>query len=145
MAEIRREGDTILVGDRVIIERGPARKSAKATPELLADDVTATHYQAPRPATEDEIADPAIPTTEDGQRISIDAAGKPIELGKPMVFLDYLGDQGFYIAELADRADYDPEHHTEKQCWQPREFIPDGGDRSAAETAAINAALKIAG
>lgn len=145
MAEIRREGETIFVGDRVAIERGPARKTATANDEILADAVTATHYHAPRPATEAEIADPTIATDDQGVRFAVDAAGKRIELGKRFTFLDYLGEHGFYVMELAERPGYDPEKHTEREIWQERGFVPDGEDARVAEIEAINQATKIAG
>lgn len=144
MAEIRRDGEIIFVGDRVAIERGPARLRAKATPELLADDVTATHYRAPVPATEEEIAAENV-LTKDGQRLFLDAAGKGIEIGKTMEYLDHLGTPGFYVMELADRPDFDPEKHSERQCWQERGFFPVGDDPEAAQLQALNLANSIAG
>lgn len=58
----------ITSGDSVArIERGPQRKRAKATDELLSDEVTATHYAVGKP----------------------DALNKPIEKGKDMDYIDW--------------------------------------------------------
>lgn len=51
----------------IIIETGPFIKTAVATPELLADDVTATHYAVGKG----------------------DQTGKPIVLGEPMTYADW--------------------------------------------------------
>lgn len=146
MAEIRREGDIIFVGDKVAIERGPARLTAKATEELLSNNVTADHYQPPRPATPEEIERADILTKGD-QRLFLDAAGVPIELGKTMTYLDHLNPEpGFYIMELADRPDYDADKHGEKQIWQERGYVAvKNGDAEAAQLEALNIATNLAG
>lgn len=61
------------------IERGPKTKTAIATPELLDDAVTASHYHA------------------DGGR---DANGKLIFLGKEMVYHDWLGERDWKVYRL---------------------------------------------
>ncbi|MEJ7831327.1 MAG: hypothetical protein WKF79_00295 [Nocardioides sp.] len=90
MADVRRESGIIRIGSTFLIESGPFRRTAVATPELLNVSVTASHYQAPRKATPDEIADPAQPTP-DGQIFSIDADGNPIKLGEQITYLDWNG------------------------------------------------------
>lgn len=91
MAETKREGSILKIGETIRIEPGPMLKTSTATEALLSNEVTAAHYQASRPATEDEIADPEIATTADGTRIFIDARSKPIVLGEPMAYLDWNG------------------------------------------------------
>jgi hypothetical protein len=75
MATIVQQGDRFLVGDDVIVDCGPARKQAEATPELLSNAVTADHYTAGK----------------------IDALGKPIVLGESMTYLDWLAPFGWYV------------------------------------------------
>lgn len=83
-----RLGDTLLqLGDKVRVEEGPKRKTAKATAALLDDAVTASHYHLPR-----EV---------DGKTVvARDALGKPIAEGQPMTYLDHLGDRCWYIYQL---------------------------------------------
>lgn len=78
------------IGDKIRIESGPARLTALATPELLDDAVTAAHYQLPRAASPEEIADPTLPTP-DGKVRALDALGVPIEEGREMTYLDWKG------------------------------------------------------
>lgn len=90
MAEVKRDGDRILIGDRVIIERGPRLVSATATAEILHDDATASHYAVGKP----------------------DALGKTIKLGEAFSYLDYGGqkadgDHVFYVYEKVDLTDED--------------------------------------
>jgi hypothetical protein len=84
------------ISDRVRIESHPRRFTKKATEQLLADNVTAAHYKACRPATEQEIASPTI-ETRDGQRIFRDALGAPIEIGKPMAYIDWLAPEDAHV------------------------------------------------
>lgn len=91
MSETKREGSILKIGDTIRIEPGPMLKSSVATESLLSNSVTAAHYQASRPATEAEIADPGIATTPDGTRIFVDARNKPIMLGEEMKYLDWNG------------------------------------------------------
>lgn len=67
-------------GKTVRVEPGPALKTAKATAELLSDEVTAAHYAV-------------------GAR---DAKGEVIELGQPMAYLDWKGERVFYLYQLRD-------------------------------------------
>jgi hypothetical protein len=92
MAEARRIGNILAIGDTIRIEPGPALIRAVATPELLANDVTADHYQAPRDATPEEIASKDFDTPE-GVFYAKDAMGQPIVLGQEMAYLDWLGDR----------------------------------------------------
>lgn len=80
MSDIKKISDTITeIDGKVRIESGPARLRAKATKELLSDDVTATHYKVG----------------------AIDAVGKKIELGKEMTYIDWKSrDVVFYIYKL---------------------------------------------
>lgn len=100
MADIRREGTLIEIDGKVRIEPGPVLVQAKATEELLDDTLTAEHYR-------------------EG---AYDAMAKPIELGKPMHYLDWNGHKAgtdgstcFYVyqldkltAEELEEAEIDP-------------------------------------
>jgi len=71
--------DLIEISDTVRIERGHVRKQAVATKELLDSKVTAAHYHV-------------------GGR---DAAGKKIQLGEPMDYIDWLKtDRVWYVYKL---------------------------------------------
>jgi hypothetical protein len=60
----------------VRVESGPVRKHAIATTDLLSDAVTAAHYKV-------------------GGR---DALGKPIKIGEPMDYIDWLSsDRAWYV------------------------------------------------
>jgi len=79
METIRINEDLIEIGGKARVERGPARKTGKATEKLLANDATAAHYQL-------------------GAR---DADGKVIEAGKTMAYLDWLaGKTASYVYAL---------------------------------------------
>ncbi|MCX5518435.1 hypothetical protein OSH10_08305 [Kaistia defluvii] len=82
METIRINEDLIEIGGKARVERGPAKKTGKATEKLLANDRTAAHYQL-------------------GVR---DAAGNLIEAGKPMTYLDWLAPKGFYVYALVDES-----------------------------------------
>jgi hypothetical protein len=106
MPSATRQGNILQIGDTIRIESGPVLRQAEATTELLANDQTADHYQAPRKATADEIADANV-LTDEGQRLFLDAKGQPIRLGEPMHYLDWLGHgqqdegaTGFYVYAL---------------------------------------------
>lgn len=71
------------------IERGPKKKVAAATEELLSDAVTATHYHV-------------------GGK---DAVGKKIVLGEEMTYLDWLGERNWKVFRL--HADQGP------NAWEP--------------------------
>lgn len=75
METIRINEDLVEIGGKARVERGPARKTGKATEALLDNEKTAAHYQI-------------------GAR---DADGKVIEAGKTMAYLDWLGERGFYV------------------------------------------------
>ncbi len=90
MPAATREGNILRIGDTIRIEPSPVLITAKATEEILSNEVTAAHYQASRPATDDEIADPAV-ATPDGLRTFVDVFGKPIVLGDDMQYWDHLG------------------------------------------------------
>ncbi len=136
MADIRREGDTIFIGDRVAIERGFARLQAKATEDLLSDERTASHYHAPR---DEQVLDEAgKPTGETRTVTAMDALGRPITVGKSMTYLDYRGEPGFYVMEFAERPDFDAAKHDSRMVWLERDFATD-------ELQAISIATGIAG
>lgn len=74
-------GTLVQVSDRVRVERGPAKKKAKASDKLLSDEVTAKHYKPGKP----------------------DAEGKPIEPGKEMAYLDWKGEHVWKVYKLIVR------------------------------------------
>jgi hypothetical protein len=80
METTRINEDLVEIGGRARIERGPAKKTGKATEALLSDEKTAAHYQL-------------------GAR---DAAGAVIEAGKPMTYLAWLAPKGFYVYALVE-------------------------------------------
>ncbi len=99
----------IEISKRVLIEDAPPRKQAVATEELLDDAMTASHYKAPRKATKEEIGDPTILTKGD-LRLFPDSMGKPIELGKPMDYIDWRcaeADRVWNVYELKEFAEKD--------------------------------------
>jgi len=63
------------INGTICIEAGPARVTAVATEALLANEVTAEHYQVGR----------------------FDALSRPIVLGEEMTYLDWLGDYVHYL------------------------------------------------
>lgn len=72
MVAVSREGGILHIGDALRVEPGPRRvEVSKATAEVLSDEVTAPHYAVG----------------------NMDSDGTPIEIGKPMVYLDWLGHQ----------------------------------------------------
>lgn len=77
---VKLNDDLTEIDGKVRVERGPARKLAKATEALLSDDRTRPHYQVG----------------------ALDAAGAVITLGKPMTYLDWLAVKGFYVYGLTD-------------------------------------------
>lgn len=105
---------TLIEGEsRVVVEPGPKRLKAVATPELLDDAITANHYRAPveqpvyvnSPFVERDgkryyIADlvgnfkPGAPLLKDGKPVTalfytIDSLNKPIVLGEEMDYIDW--------------------------------------------------------
>jgi len=78
------------ISPRVRVEPGPVRRVAVATKELLSDEATARHYLAG----------------------AFDAAGKPIEEGKEMTYLDYRGKRVFKVYLL------EPAEDGERYVWQ---------------------------
>ena len=88
-------GELIQVNKRVRIESGPARRKAKATAELLSNDNTQDHYQ-------------------EGAR---DADFNVIEIGKPMVYLDYFGEPVWYVYQMDENEVYQEVGvHTEREA-----------------------------
>jgi hypothetical protein len=76
-------------GEDFRIEQGPPLKKAKATPEMLSNDATATHYRAPRPRV-DANGKPIL--SRKGEPIMdqpLDALGKPITPGEEFHYLDH--------------------------------------------------------
>lgn len=129
----------LAIGDKFRIETGPARITAKATCELLGC-ATADHYAAPRPASEQEIANPKTNTPE-GLIYSIDALGQPIQIGQEITYLDWVGFQraespvrAFYLYELHERTPEEAELHPDTTIWRERGIYD-------TEEAAISAAL----
>jgi hypothetical protein len=76
------------VGHNVRIEPGPMRRREVASEEILSDDVTASHYHAPK---EVDVIDKATgkPTGEKETVVAVDSFGKPIDLGQPFDFVDW--------------------------------------------------------
>lgn len=106
--------DLVEIGGKARVERGPARRTGKATEALLADDKTAAHYQI-------------------GVR---DAAGNLIEAGKPMVYLDWLGAKGFYVYSRVE-----PTPEKPGGDWPQDSFHTDEAAAIARATAIASAAL----
>lgn len=98
METIRINEDLVEIDGKVRIERGPAKKTAKATEKLLANDATAAHYQLGR----------------------TDADGNTIEAGKHMAYLDWLGAKGFYVYTRVEPTESSPEG-----CWPEDSFHMD--------------------
>lgn len=109
MANFTRNGSLIQIGDDDTIgskriEPGPVKKTAKATKELLSNDVTADHYFAgQRQIGEDADGNPIMHT-------GVDADGRTIEEGAEINYLDWLGHQRgeegcscFYLYQLRER------------------------------------------
>lgn len=96
-----RTGSLVQIGSTIRIEPGPALIKAEATPELLADDVTAPHYYAGERDTGlvDDEGNPVM-------KKALDALANPIELGKEMSYLNWVGfqkgepEQDFYLYQL---------------------------------------------
>lgn len=100
-AKVTRKGERVEIGnDQARVERGPALRSAKATPTILANDKTAPHYQIGAP----------------------DSFGRPIEEGKEFAYLDHYGDPTFYLFE---RVAIGPDDSRYKHQVDP--FDPNGG------------------
>jgi hypothetical protein len=115
-------GNLTILSPTVRVEKGPLRKNERATPELLSDQRTASHYYEGvtvrwrdetgnlRPGqrrlhseaeARAEVENPATPVT--GYQITHagrDALGKLIRIGEPMDYLDWRGEWGWYIYRL---------------------------------------------
>ena len=65
-------------------------------------------------------------TAEHYQVGLIDAAGRTIEIGKPMTYLDWKGRPGFYVAQWVP-----DEAHPDQGVWQDRGFYPTEEDAVA--------------
>jgi len=91
------------ISPRVRVEPGPVVREEECTEALLADEKTAKHYQlTPKdPATGDFYRD-----DKGGHIGSRDAIGRPIELGKPMRYLDYRGPRVWKIYLWEDHDDH---------------------------------------
>lgn len=120
MPDIIRTGTLISIGDDIRIETGPRKLVALADKELLGDK-TADHYQGPRDATKQEIADPRT-LTQDGKRFFLDAVGNPIVEGEDMTYLDWVGFKNgdeestrFYLYRYVDRDD--PDGFDDPKVW----------------------------
>lgn len=92
MTTVTRTGNILQIGENYRIEPGPRLVKAVADDNSLSDDVTARHYHAPVPATPEEIANPAVETS-DGFRYARDARGARIVPGLEFAYLDWLGVQ----------------------------------------------------
>lgn len=107
MARVEMNPDLIEIDGKVRIERGPARKTAVATEELLSDTVTHPGYHAG----------------------GFDAGGNVIVLGEPMVYIDFLGERGWYVYKLLPAPDADDiviEHWPDVIDGVPHRWMPQG-------------------
>ena len=85
----RRQVRTLVqVSETARIEYGPVRKVAQATEATLSDQVTAPHYFA------------GVRTVAGRKLQGVDAAGKVIEKGQPMEYLDYYGTWAWHVYRL---------------------------------------------
>ena len=69
------------------IERGPRKITAKATKELLSDDVTASHYFAGERDTPAGAV--GIGNKKPEKIVGLDANGKQIKIGEDMTYIDW--------------------------------------------------------
>ena len=74
--------ESIVISEDVVIENGPAKKSAIATKELLDDSVTREHYAEGVP----------------------DTMSKTIVIGESMTYLDYYAPFVWYVYQKRDVA-----------------------------------------
>lgn len=90
------------------IERGPALKTAKATPEMLSDEKTASHYYAPRPMVNAQGHPYKNKSGKPKMEYARDAVGNPIELNKEFTFLDWKNPDTYvwYVYERFPREVY---------------------------------------
>ena len=89
----------INISDTVRVEAGPARCRAVATPELLDDKVTATHYKVG----------------------AADALGKPIVANQEMDYLDWKGAPVWHIYQIATEVEIDSDgKKVSRTRWRPR-------------------------
>lgn len=100
----KRTGDMVEIGGTVRIEPGPRKVVAKATEELLGNDMTADHYFA---------GERVVGQDADGNdltHLGIDALAVPIVVGKDMTYLDWVAfqkdadaghDKVFYLYQLS--------------------------------------------
>jgi hypothetical protein len=84
--------DLIDIGGKVRVERGPAKRTGKATEALLDNDKTAPHYKVG----------------------TLDADGKVIEAGKSFTYLDWLGTKGWYVYALGDGVPVEDSFHEDE-------------------------------
>jgi|OM-RGC.v1.026549661 hypothetical protein len=93
----------VQISPRVRIERGPVVKEAEATEALLDDRVTADHYKVT--PKDPETGD--FPRDKHGNvKGPKDAIGRPIELGKPMRYLDWKGQHAWKVYMWVDNEDH---------------------------------------
>lgn len=107
---VEKDGMLVFGDDQVRIEQGPALKNAIATPELLHNDQTASHYEAG----------------------AFDALGKRIELGQPMDYLDHGGavNEGSKTYYVYQREEIDTEDEASGFYVDPALRDADTGNRN---------------
>lgn len=89
--KVTRRGDLIIIGDDLArVEPGPARKSAKATKELLDDSKTHSRYFV-------GVRNVDQPDGSSIQMKGRDAQHREIVIGQPMEYLDYRADPVLYV------------------------------------------------
>lgn len=118
MATERLSETLIEIDGKVRVERGPARKTAVACPELLCNSCTHPDYQhnehlvgkmVTNPETglleptNEAKADLSLPRDESGGiKVYRDSLGKPIFHGDGMTYLDWLGEFTWYVYQSVE-------------------------------------------
>lgn len=128
MAEHKRKGDRLEIGDRFRIEPGPARRTAKATTELLDDAKTAARYHLPR-----TVADAKDPKKSKAV-IAKDAMGKDIVEGQDFTYLDDYGKPVFYLYERVEIDLENPDHARFIPQADPTDILPEDSTNVTAYT-----------
>ena len=130
--------DLIYVGSDMVIERGPVRRQAVATEELLDDKVTASHYYAGT-----RKARHGAGTID---KVGRDSLGRPIVLGQPMDYIDWKSpERCFYVKKLLKIAKGDVDPITGKKAVVPIDrYMPAGDHAYPTYEAALGATVELA-
>jgi hypothetical protein len=84
-----REGYVDIDSGNMVVERGPKLMKAKATPEILSDAVTASHYHLPKPLLDDKGKQMKTRDGKPALQYARDAKGKLIKEGEQFEYLDW--------------------------------------------------------